>query len=389
MHYMYWIGPKSSIMVNSSRSPSSAITRAHTTIASFALTLALSLLYGLLSGLEHRSSIRPPFLISSSLALSILFDMARARPTWMLPNAGSGAILALFTTSLALKAVILIRVNRDMIHLTRGIQKCSVEGASGLYNLGVFYWLSSLFFAGYRKILMHEDLYPLDGELRSELLAKKTSEAWGKVPNKSKPGALFGAWIGDFVGPLTMPDILRLLQIGFTYAQLFLITATTELAVRHKRSNSITTATDSPEPTFLYTLVSAGQSEWQNYGAVTMMRGSVIPLVYEKTLRVDSSNSFTISPTGSLTRISTDIETISGGFPQFHETRGNLIEIGLTVYLLERQLSASCVMGVGFAIVVMLGSGLLAALTRRHRAEWIAASQRRVTTTSKTLGSVK
>ncbi|EHK18104.1 uncharacterized protein TRIVIDRAFT_67316 [Trichoderma virens Gv29-8] len=74
----------------------------------------------------------------------------------------------------------------------------SEESVSGRYNLGVFYWLSSLFFAGYRKVLKHEDLYPLDNELRSELLAKKKSDAWEKVPGKRRPGALFSSWMGAF-----------------------------------------------------------------------------------------------------------------------------------------------------------------------------------------------
>ncbi|RFU80509.1 abc transporter [Trichoderma arundinaceum] len=311
----------------------------------------------------------------------------------MLPNADSSAIPAVFTTSLALRAVMLLLESTEKrAILLEEYKNVSEEGASGPYSLGVFYWLSSLFFAGYRKVLMHEDLYPLDDELRSELLAKRMLEAWGKVPDKSKPGALFSAWIGAFVGPLTMPVIPRLFQIGFTYAQPFLITAAIELAVTPQTQQFNNNGYGLIGAYILvYTgiAVSAGQYEWRNYRAVTMMRGSVIPLVYEKTLRVDSSSSSTFSPTGALTLVSTDIETISGGIPQFHETWGNLIEIGLAIYLLERQLGAACVMGVGFAIVVMLGSGLLAAPTGRHQAEWIAASQSRVTTTSKALGSVK
>lgn len=40
-------------------------------------------------------------------------------------------------------------------------------------------------------------------------------------------------------------------------------------------------------------------------------------------------------------------------------------------------------------LVVMLGSVFLATPTGKHQAEWIAASQRRITTTSKALGSIK
>lgn len=50
------------------------------------------------------------------------------------------------------------------------------------------------------------------------------------VSDKSKPGALLGAWVKAFIGPLAIPIIPRLFQIGFTYAQPFLITAAINLA---------------------------------------------------------------------------------------------------------------------------------------------------------------
>ncbi|KAM0457365.1 hypothetical protein ACHAO4_003163 [Trichoderma viride] len=168
-------------VVNSSKPPSSAITYTRATIASSALNLVLSLLYALLSHLEHRSSFRPSFLISIYLALSILFDAARSRTLWMLENAGGSSIPAVFTANLALRAVMLLFESTEKRSvLADEYKNVSEEGASGPYNLGVFYWLSSLFFTGYKKILAHEDLYQLDDTLRSEPLAKKMSEAWGK-----------------------------------------------------------------------------------------------------------------------------------------------------------------------------------------------------------------
>ncbi|KAL7924395.1 multidrug resistance-like protein [Trichoderma austrokoningii] len=380
-------------VVNSSKLPSAAITYTRTTIAASALNLVLSLLYGLLSSLEHRSSFRPSFLISVYLALSILFDTARSRTLWMLENAGSSSIPAVFTANLALKAVMLLFESTEKRSiLTDEYKNVSEEGASGPYNLGVFYWLSSLFFSGYKKILAHEDLYRLDDTLRSEPLAKKMSEAWRKVSDKSKSGALLGAWIRAFIGPLTIPIIPRLFQIGFTYTQPFLITAAINLAATPQTQQFNNNGYGLIGGYILvYTgmAVSITQYQWHNSRAVTMMRGSLIPLIYEKTLQVDSTSPSRSTPSGTLTLVSTDIETISGGIMLFHETWSNILEIGIAIYLLERQLGAACVMGVGFAIVIMISSGFLAGPIGKHQAAWIAASQRRVTTTSKALGSVK
>ncbi|KAK6449569.1 hypothetical protein FP744_10005819 [Trichoderma asperellum] len=380
-------------VVNSTKAASSAITSTRATVASSVLNLILSLLYVLLSNLEHRSSFRPSFIISIYLALSILFDTARSRTLWMLPNAGSSSIPAVFTASLALRALMLLFESTEKRSiLTDEYKNVSEEGASGPYNLGVFYWLSSLFFTGYKKILAHEDLYQLDDTLLSEPLAEKMSKAWEMVSDKRKPGALLGAWVKTFIGPLAIPIIPKLFRIGFTYAQPFLITAAINLAATPQTQQFNDNGYGLIGAYILvYTgiAVSITQYQWHNCRNATIMRGSLIPLIYEKTLHIDSASSSRSTPSGTLTLVTTDIETISGGIMFFHETWGNLLEIGIAIYLLERQLGAACVMSVGFAIVVMISSGFLAAPIGKHQAAWIAASQRRVTTTSKALGSMK
>lgn len=137
-----------------------------------------------------------------------------------------------------------------------------------------------------------------------------------------------------------------------------------------------------------------------------MMRGSIVPCIYKKTLRLDPAEA---NSADALTLISTDIDTIVQGIVQLHETWGSLVEIGLSVYLIYRQLGAACAMPIAFAIclyssskalsvqkisnvdrtVVMVGTIFLAVPTGAHQASWIQASQERVAATSKTLGSMK
>lgn len=97
--------------------------------------------------------------------------------------------------------------------------------------------------------------------------------------------------------------------------------------------------------------ISVGKYEWRSWRAATIMRGSIIPLIYEKALVLDSTvSSATFNPTSTLTLINTDIETMVGGVTQLHETWSNLVEIGISIYLLERQLGVACVMCVAFAL---------------------------------------
>lgn len=83
------------------------------------------------------------------------------------------------------------------------------------------------------------------------------------------------------------------------------------------------------------------------YRAAIMMRGSIVPCIFNKTLRLDSSD---VSPAAALTLISTDIETITQGIVQLHELWASLVEIGLGMYLLQRQVGAACGVSIGVSI---------------------------------------
>lgn len=55
-------------------------------------------------------------------------------------------------------------------------------------------------------------------------------------------------------------------------------------------------------------------------------------------------------PGSSLTLMSADIERITTGWQTMHEVWANAIEIGLAIYLLERQLGVACVVPVAVAL---------------------------------------
>ena len=94
-----------------------------------------------------------------------------------------------------------------------------------------------------------------------------------------------------------------------------------------------------------------------------MMRGSLVSLIYDKALTLDSFAETTeFSPSSTLTLASTDVETIYNGLIQMHEVWSNLIEIAIAIYLLERQLGVACVMTVSLS----LGKPLLQFISQHH-----------------------
>ena len=70
-------------------------------------------------------------------------------------------------------------------------------------------------------------------------------------------------------------------------------------------------------------------------------------MLHSKTTRLCIKD---MDPAASLTLMSADIERIVQGWETMHEIWANVIEVGLALYLLERQLGVACVVPVAVAI---------------------------------------
>ena len=93
--------------------------------------------------------------------------------------------------------------------------------------------------------------------------------------------------------------------------------------------------------------VTTGQYQHLTYRAITMVRGQLVSMLYNKATTLSIT---TADPTAALTLMSADIERIDMGWRTANEIWANLVEIGIAVYLLERQLGVSCLIPVGTAI---------------------------------------
>ena len=70
------------------------------------------------------------------------------------------------------------------------------------------------------------------------------------------------------------------------------------------------------------------------------MRGSLIGLIYSRTLDLDASE---LDHSTALTLVSTDVETAILGFDDLHEVWANLAQLIIAVWLLELQVSWACI----------------------------------------------
>jgi hypothetical protein len=90
-----------------------------------------------------------------------------------------------------------------------------------------------------------------------------------------------------------------------------------------------------------------GQYQHRTYRTITMVRGGLVSIIYRKTAKVSLKD---LDPATSMTVMSADIERIIQGWQSMHEIWACIIEVGIAIYLLERQLGVACVVPVVVSI---------------------------------------
>ncbi|KAL2851369.1 P-loop containing nucleoside triphosphate hydrolase protein [Aspergillus pseudodeflectus] len=366
----------------------SSVTRTTATIPTAVLSLTSAIGLSIVSWLEHSRSIRPSYIINIYLFLSVLLDVARARTLWMLgPHS---AIPAVFTCCLILKCAMTISESKEKRKiLVDDLKEVPKVSTSGPFNHSVFYWLTSLFLHGYKKHLSLQDLYPLSSSLKSEKLGLGLQDAWDRVPDKQRPNVLLLTWFWAYRWKLLPAAIPRLFMTGFTFAQPFLVTSAIRLAaspINEESNNHAYGLIGAYALVYVGIAISTGQYEYLVTRLSVLLRGSITPAVFKHTLQLHLTDT---NAEDSLTLINTDLETIGQGIRLLHELWASSLEICLAIWLLARQIGLASLVPVGFALLMMGCGFMIAKPLGKSLADWIQASQKRVTLTSKVLANIK
>jgi hypothetical protein len=190
-------------------------------IASSALSLVSGLLMLALSVVDHSRSPRPSLLLNSYLFLTLLLDVAQARTLFLSSDVKPETTYSIiFSVSVGLKITILFLEARQKTKwVTWDRKKHSPEETSGIFSLGVFFWLNKMFLVGYGKILTIEDLYPLDSSLNSQALHEDFAKNMDYSKLKGDQFGLLKVLVRTLKGPLLLPIAPRLALVGFTFCQ--------------------------------------------------------------------------------------------------------------------------------------------------------------------------
>ncbi|RCI10632.1 hypothetical protein L249_4464 [Ophiocordyceps polyrhachis-furcata BCC 54312] len=375
------------------------------TVACLALTIASYVALSLMSYMEHMRSVRPSSLLSVYLSISLLTDMARVRTLFFMPE--STTLAAILLASLLLKLVLFGLESTEKRHLLREEWKyVSPEDTSGFYSRALFVWLNAVFRNGFRTLLTIATLTPLDDEMLEASNPTKLIERWEKadmrlhrrLAGKSSQHSLTWTFLVHYKWVILSGVIPRLAYTGFSFSQPYLIQRVLDFTTQPENPN---TNNISYGLVGAYAIVYIGLSlsfaiyQHKTYRLLTLIRGSLVTLIFNKTLRVSSAS---IADGEAITLMSADIDRI-GAITMIHEFYASFIEAAIALWLLYSLLGIAVLALappaqvkrelVDLSPVCLVGGIPLARAAGNAQTPWLEAIEERLAATSKALNSMK
>ncbi|MCJ1282186.1 hypothetical protein MMC26_001509 [Xylographa opegraphella] len=214
-------------------------------------------------------------------------------------------------------------------------------------------------------------------------------QRWKIIKSRGNGNSLLRACLGHYKWEIGAGIIPRALQIGFLFAQPFLIRTTIALM----------SAPDSLYTTYVgyaiigsYAIVYVGiavstvLARHKAFRVITMMRDSIVSMIYDKTMKLPFSG---LDGNGPITLMSADIERLASGLRYMHDSWASVIEISIALYLLYKELGIAGIAPIVIAMACAVFAVILSAMSRNRQKIWLEAIEARVDATSKMLGSMK
>ncbi|KAI6785366.1 uncharacterized protein J7T54_007008 [Emericellopsis cladophorae] len=311
-------------------------TKARTSVAEPTVAVIEAVVIAVLSYFEHVKSTRPSVLLNGYLALTIILDIALSRTFWI--RDGANAIAGVFTTSSLL-----------------------------------FWWLNGLFYRGAKHLLAIDDLDNINHKLSSGSLHDRLSARWESHSKESSLALLSCTYKWQFAAGV----IPRLFYAGFNFAQSFLIREVITFIGISDGEWSNQVASGLIGATVLIFVGRAIAGLWYRHTVnqmVTMYRASLVSLIYQKTLELQTTS---IKENAPVTLMSTDVEQLLG-VTGLHEIWACFIELPVGIYILYRQVGLPSLFILIPTIVTTLLSGALAPAMEPAQMAWNAAVQERI-----------
>ncbi|KAI3009272.1 hypothetical protein CBS147346_2163 [Aspergillus niger] len=346
--------------------------RTQASLVAAVLTLITSVGLLFLSHLEHIYSVQPSSILNLFLSWTIVFDAVRARSLWL---ASYTVLATLYTASIAVKLVwFYLETKSKLVYINKNVQYGDEE-IRGFYNRAFFWWVNPLLLLGFKQSVSLEELPYLDRALSANELHRKISAHWASMP-KTYENALAYCAVRAFRAPVFYSFLSRLMRIGLDYTQPFLITRLT-----------IYVGQETPSKNDGYGLIGAFALvfilkgvmnclyEHYIFRLITQIRGALVSVIYDKTLELKYDE---YSDSAALTLMSNDIDNIASGIQNVHEVWASPIEVGIALYLLQRQVAWAATVPAALSVAVFYSTHLLSKSAPGRQKIWMQAVRDRV-----------
>ncbi|KAL6701465.1 P-loop containing nucleoside triphosphate hydrolase protein [Trichoderma pleuroticola] len=363
--------------------------RTRCTVAAAIISVVVVLPVMALSHAEHTTSVKPSAILTIYLSISVILDAVRIRTLWL--SMQETRVSILFTTATGIKLAILIVENIPKLLLPTVDKGISPEELSGIFSLSLFTWILPIMKLGFRKTLAIDDLDAIDEEMASEYLGHKTQREWDRVTvetlGKLRKGTLIWIISKTLSTSIFVPVLPRLFLTGFTFSQPFLVNRMIRY-LQNSHEESLSTGyglLGAYALVYIGIAIATGWYQRLTNRWIIMTRGSLITLIYNKTLTMSSTEDERLS----MSLMSNDVQRIIAGLRPLHETWACTLEAGLAIWLLELQIRWATV---GVVVVFLTCTGLTLLVSKyigERQRVWIQASQKRVNATANMLGWIK
>ncbi|PYH42243.1 multidrug resistance-associated protein [Aspergillus saccharolyticus JOP 1030-1] len=355
----------------------------HTDIstASGILCIVSTTAVGLLSRYERRPD-APSDILVLYFSLSTLLAVPRLRSLWMIPGAILPAVLWAAVVVLTLIAAILESMRPQPSGQPKERERTPDEESS-FWGRALFLWTLPLLRRG-KLSLEQRHLFHLDAYLAAAGVGESLEKRWTQHLTCKARDELYlvRSVLQSYRQAFLVPVIPRLLVTAFRFCLPFLI------------STSISYFESSPNETFTpygYALVGAFVLVFVGiaistsvYGRhlsrfLVTMRGGLIYLIYKQTMLAEPSQ--VPDDRACITLIGTDVERIISEWQEIHELWASPLEIGIAIYLLQRQLGVLCIVPVIVCVVTFLLVLPISVRSEEAQKTWIEEASKRINAT--------
>ncbi|KAJ5496624.1 ABC transporter integral membrane type 1 [Penicillium fimorum] len=358
-------------------------------IASSVLNLVSALLMITLSVIDHSKSPKPSVLLSSYLFLTLFLDVAQARTLFLLSDDKPELTYSsIFVTAIALKAgILLLEAQEKSTWVNWDEKEHSPEETSGIFSLGVFFWLNKMFLVGYNKVLTIRDLYPLDSSFNARLVHDEFLRKMDYSQLKGDKFGLVKVLMRTLKGPLLLPIPPRLALLCFTFCQPLFLEKLLDYLSQPELDENVGYGFIGAS-IFIYSGLAISMAfYWYFHHRMRTMARSI--LVTEIFIKATKARIGTGDDSAALTLMSTDMERIKTGFKNLHEIWASIVQAGLAGWMLYNRLGVVFVAPMGLVIICFIGLGILINFTGDSQRSWMAGVQKRVGLTATVIASMK